>query len=333
MKRVFLCTLMSAIMLSFVFFAGSSHSQQTGSLVVTIQPQEVTPGGQWRLNGGGWLKSGTTLGYIPPGSHTVEFMGIPGWTQPATQTITISAGQTTQAQGVYQLTTGSLTVAMQPRDAVVEGAQWRLTTGRWISQATLCCLPPGSHTVEFMGIPGWTQPARQTITVTAGQTTQVQGVYQPTTGSLTVTIQPHDALAKGGQWRVGGGSWQASRATVSTLAPGNMTVEFKDLTGCIKPGIHNVTISAGQTTQTNGVYQRTTGFLLVTLQPMEVWDKGAQWRIGNGPWQKSGATVSNMPVGRHKVEFKDVTGWIKPGAQDVTVTAGQVSQGMGIYRK
>jgi hypothetical protein len=184
-----------------------------------------------------------------------------------------------------------------------------------------------------MGIPGWTQPARQTITVTAGQTTQVQGVYQPTTGSLTVTIQPHDALAKGGQWRVGGGSWQASRATVSTLAPGNLTVEFKDLTGWIKPGIQNVTISAGQTTQANGVYQRTTGFLLVTLQPMEVWDKGAQWRIGNGPWQKSGATVSNMPVGRHKVEFKDVTGWIKPGAQDVTVTAGQVSQGMGIYRK
>lgn len=50
-------------------------------------------------------------------------------------------------------------------------------------------LPPGIHTVAFSHVTGYAEPAPQTITITAGQTTTVQGNFVAR-GSLRVITSP-----------------------------------------------------------------------------------------------------------------------------------------------
>ena len=48
------------------------------------------------------------------------------------------------------------------------------------------------------------------------------------------------------------------------------------------------------------------------------------WRVGNGPWKKSGEAIPNLPVGINTIEFQEVGGWIKPDNQSVMIEGGQV---------
>ena len=50
-------------------------------------------------------------------------------------------------------------------------------------------LPPGSYTVSFTHVEGYTEPAPQTVTVNAGATTTVQGNFVQR-GSLRVITSP-----------------------------------------------------------------------------------------------------------------------------------------------
>lgn len=75
-----------------------------------------------------------------------------------------------------------------------------------------------------------------------------------TSGSLTVTILPAGAVTAGAQWRVDGGAWQASGATVSNLSSGDHTVSFNSVTGWLAPANQTVSIVAAQTTTATGTY-------------------------------------------------------------------------------
>jgi anthranilate/para-aminobenzoate synthase component II len=68
------------------------------------------------------------------------------------------------------------------------------------------------------------------------------------TGSLEVTLGPPAAVAAGAQWRVDGGAWQASGATVSGLEVGSHQVEYAPAKGWDGPAPEAVTISKDQTT-------------------------------------------------------------------------------------
>ena len=87
------------------------------------------------------------------------------------------------------------------------------------------------------------------------------------TGSLHVAIEPENARNAGAQWRVDGGDWRNSDATVSGLDVGEHLVEFKDIspeessdcfgpyeTPWITPGSRIVNIAAGQTAAITSVY-------------------------------------------------------------------------------
>jgi C1A family cysteine protease len=78
--------------------------------------------------------------------------------------------------------------------------------------------------------------------------------YTASTGSLKVTIQPAGAVSAGAQWRVDGGAWQDSEATVSFLSVGNHTVSFKTVDGWNAPSDTTVTISANTQTNLTGTY-------------------------------------------------------------------------------
>lgn len=70
--------------------------------------------------------------------------------------------------------------------------------------------------------------------------------------------------------------------------------------------------------------------LTVTITPAAVVSVGAQWRIGNGAWQNSGATV-DVETGQQSVEFKEVAGWQKPAVVNVTISPEQKATAIGAY--
>lgn len=77
-----------------------------GSLDVTLQPSgAVINGAMWQVDGGGCQTSGTTMAGLSPGSHTVSFSDITGYTTPAGQTVNVVQGATTPVTGAYVLDT------------------------------------------------------------------------------------------------------------------------------------------------------------------------------------------------------------------------------------
>jgi hypothetical protein len=82
--------------------ATGNYVPQTGSLEVTINPEEaITAGATWEVDGGTFQNSGATVANLLVGNHTVSFSTIGAWTTPASQIITITNGATSTASGFY----------------------------------------------------------------------------------------------------------------------------------------------------------------------------------------------------------------------------------------
>ena len=317
--------------------ATGTYVVQVGSLNVTLQPPgAVTAGAKWRRTGTAtWLDSDTTETGVPVGQQTVEFKSSTGWTTPPNQSVTISAGETTNATGTYVLKVGSVRVTLYPSAAVTSGAKWRRNgTATWLdSGVTENGVPVGLRTVEFKDTPGWNTPQNQSVDVDEGETATAAGIYVLQVGSLRVTLQPSGAVTAGAKWRRTGTSlWLASGFTESGIPVGQQTVEFKDTPGWITPLNQSVTVTDGDTTTATGMYVVRVGSLQVTLQPPDAVTSGAKWRrTGTTAWLDSETTETGVPVGRNTVEFKALSGWNTPPNQSVTVTEGDTTTATGTY--
>lgn len=153
---------------------------------------------------------------IDPADYTIEFNDVTGWTTPANQTATVTAGQQTTLTGTYvALPTASLTVTIEPTDAVTDGAQWSIDGGStWLdSGATAADLTPDDYTVQFNDVAGWTTPANQTATVTIGGTICIKSGATDTTTRITT---PMRIEACGGPVVLGRGTIAANRAANPT---------------------------------------------------------------------------------------------------------------------
>jgi hypothetical protein len=235
---------------------------------------------------------------------------------------------------------GSLAVTINPPDAVTAGAQWRVDGGAWqASGATLSNLSAGQHTVSYLGISGWTTPANQTVTIIEGQTIYAGGTYGKqvqSTGDLTATISPPDAVTAGAQWRVDGGAWQSSGATLPGLSVGQHTVDFKGISGWTTPANQTVTIIEGQTIYAGGTYGKLaqpTGAVQVTIRPKAARLAGARWKVDTSTWKKSGQTISGLTAGTHTIRFKRTPGWKTPVKQTVTIAADRSRKVIATYSR
>jgi hypothetical protein len=86
---------------------------------------------------------------------------------------------------------------------------------------------------------------------------------------------------------------------------------------------------SGITTPASGAV----GSLSVILSPQPAIDGGAMWRVDNGPWQKSGGTISNLSVGPHTVDFMEVSNWIRPENQNVQIENAMTMTVNGTYNQ
>jgi hypothetical protein len=140
-----------------------------GYLRVTTRPAvpaqivaNGVPRDEWGLT---WVK-------VAPGDYSITFTGVYGHTSPAAATVRVLAGETATYEGVFQAH-GSLRVLTSPAlpaTIFVDGVP-RNDWGMWQS------MPPGTYTVGFEPLAGYTTPAAQTVTVAAGTLTTVTGRY------------------------------------------------------------------------------------------------------------------------------------------------------------
>jgi hypothetical protein len=157
--------------------------------------------------------------------------------------------------------------------------------------------------------------------------------FRSSTGSLTVTLGPPEAVSAGAQWRVDGGAWRNSGYIQSGLAVGSHAVAFRDdVAGWTAPENQSVTIAGGQTATTRGTYVQQTGSLTVTLTPAAAVAAGARWRIkGDSTWRDGGYIQSGIVVGSYTVEFRGVSGWTAPGDKPVQITNAGMTTTSGTY--
>ena len=318
----------------------STSLPPTGGLEVTIVPSSaVTNGAQWQVDGGVFQSNGAILSGLVPGDHTISFSSVAGFTTPAAQTVPVTARQTALATGNYPVAianAGSLQVIVSPVGAVLAGAQWRVDYGTMLlaNAAIVAGLSVGTHTISFSGLPGWTTPVSQTITITNGQTTLAQAIYVLQTGSLQVTILPGAVVTVGAKWQVDGGTSHASGATLSGLLPGSHTVSFNTALGWSTPADRLVTITNGQTTTNTAIYAQQisgTGALQVNLFPSGAVTAGAQWHVDGGSAQSNGTIASGLTPGSHTVIFTAIPGYNNPPDQTVAISDNQVTLAIGTY--
>jgi len=147
--------------------------KETGSISVTSVPA----GASISLDGAatGVVTNGT-LTNIPVGDHTIS-VTLTGH-EIASQTVTVSAGQTAPVHFTLEKETGSISVTSVPSGASIslDG----VSTGHQ-TNATLTNIPVGAHTVSVT-LAGY-ESASQSVTVSAGQTAPVHF-------TLTATAQP-----------------------------------------------------------------------------------------------------------------------------------------------
>ena len=172
-------------------------SPSFGALQVAISPPgAVSAGARWQVDGGAWQNSGATVYLASPGGHTVSFSTVSGWTAPASQAVTVNAGQTTTTTGTYVKIVGSLQVTITPSGAVAAGAEWQVDGGAWRQSGTVVSNLFGSiHTIAFSTVTGWLTPPDQVVKVVGNQTTTAAGAYQVvingvicTTANAAITV-------------------------------------------------------------------------------------------------------------------------------------------------
>jgi hypothetical protein len=135
-----------------------------------------------------WLTNGVPVGGVSTNRYVIV-SALPSDNGSTYQCIASNVfGCTTSSVAhLTVIANGVLEVSMTPPSAVASGAKWRLDSGVWRSAETVA-LYPGTYTVSFTNLTGWTTPATRQVVVVSGQTTTTVGVYVAPVATAVRTI-------------------------------------------------------------------------------------------------------------------------------------------------
>lgn len=182
---------------------GNGIGNSTLSVTLTTSPAGLNiSGAQWSVDGGAtWHNSGDSA-ILSPGSYTIAFSSVSGFSTPSSQSVTVTQGQPSTATATYVYKQGTLTVSISPNNI---GGKWQVDLGAWLAPSTVS-IAPGSHTVGFGSVSGYATPASQTVIVSAGTNTTLTGTY---TQQSAGPWQSASNLGSGWEWL----SWFGSFCT------------------------------------------------------------------------------------------------------------------------
>ncbi len=271
------------------------------SVTYTLNPTS----GKWRMDNGEWYDSGTTI-TTTVGSHRISFKAVDGYTTPAAQNIILTMGQNLSRTVNYVAKQPTVTYTISPTSG-----KWRLDNGEWNKSGATVTTTAGEHTVSFDAIDGYTTPIAQNITLQMGENLSQNVTYEVILPTVTYMLDPPN-----GKWRIDDGDWNDSGITVTTTV-GSHTISFMEIDGYTVPANQNLMMGAGRNTTRTASYTVIQPTVCYTLDPTS-----AKWRIDNGSWNDSGATVTTT-VGNHTVHFMAVDGYMTPNSQNFILSAGE----------
>jgi C1A family cysteine protease len=104
------------------FSAYPAGSTQTGALHVDLGPEAaLAAGARWRVDGGAWQRSDSTVSGLAAGSHTINYQEISGYTAPADEAVNVTANQTLTVSAVYAANGGGSNLALASRGSTITG--------------------------------------------------------------------------------------------------------------------------------------------------------------------------------------------------------------------
>jgi hypothetical protein len=293
----------------------------TGLLRVTTNPavpSQITVDGNitdtWGLN---WAK-------VQPGSHTVCFSRVQGYTSPACQVVAVSSSATTVVTGNF-VQRGFLRVMTSPAvpsTISVDGVpmnDWGVYTD----------VPTGSHQICFGLVKDFTPPTCQMATVTAGATTTVTGTFtsspgasgQTNVGLLRVVTSP----ALPSQITVDGNIADTWALTWLEISPGSHAVCFSYVVDYTTPVCQTVTVNMGLTTTVTGTFVQR-GFLQVHTSPASPGTVSI-----NGVAADDWGVYTDLPVSTYQVCFGQTNFTNTPACQSAVVVGGGTTTITGTY--
>jgi len=225
--------------------------------------------------------------------------------------------------------TGSVQISLAPQEVGGAEARWRVDGGAWqASYAIISELPVGPHKISFRPLSDWTKPSDMTLNIVRKKTTTAKGEYKAIEkGTVRVIIEPEELLEFNPQWRVDNNPWQNSGATMEGIFAGRHAITFKNVPEWNVPPPINVLVAHEELTEETGTYiLKPVGSLTVTLGPEGALGVQAQWKVDNGPWQKSGATLDKIAVGSHQVHAQQINEWWKPDPVEVEIKEDQTTE-------
>ncbi|MBO4620356.1 MAG: hypothetical protein J5654_09635 [Victivallales bacterium] len=150
------------------------------------------------------------------------------------------------------LAMGTLTVSHT--GTAPSGAKWSVDSGTtWRDFGTSATLAPGSYTVTFKSVTGYTAPSSQSVTLTAGGTQSVSVAYTAVATTGTVTLTFSGTVPTGAGWTINGQSYTSG--DTATLSPGTYAITYASVEGYGSPSTPtSVTVAAGDTLTLSAEY-------------------------------------------------------------------------------
>lgn len=292
----------------------------TGNLEV-VYSGTAPSGAQWSCNGGStWNNFGATV-VLDPGNYTVTYKTVSNYITPDSQSATVSVGSTTTITANSYTQYGTLLVNYT--GTAPSGAQWSHNGGStWTNFGSSVSIVPGTYTVSYKTVNGYTAPSSTSATVTSGNTTTITaGTYTENISTFELIVSGQN-LPSGARWSYNGGSTWNNFPGSATLTPGTYTLTFKDVTGYVTPSSQTFTASAGDSISYSDISYTAYGILSVHLNN-NAEDEG-RW-IVNGTEYASDASPFLAP-GSYTVTFKEVSGYTTPASQTANVISQQTTQ-------
>ena len=334
-----------------VSFDLSTSSGSTAPMISTVSPSTMTglPIGQTqlvRIIGSGFTTASTLTfndgvdspftGRVPTFVSVNELdYNISVGTNQASWSVVVVNGSQTSNLGYFTVnapsgaSSGSLVVNLSPAGAVSAGAQWQVDGGSYYSSGGVDpVLAPGSHTVSFKSVSGYTTPSSQIVTITANAQTTASGSYTviaPSTYTLTLNSDGVTGYIVNQPFGTGSGNIYNPSAVVQLTANAYSGYHFVswagDASGSGTQNPTTITMNGNKTVSANFAAGDTNlGTVIVTIQPPEAVTAGVTWGFNDNDFRASGTSYSYYPETLW-VELHNTNGWIGYGGW-VTFTAG-----------
>jgi hypothetical protein len=180
-----------------------------GTLTVTLAPsQAVSQGAVWSMNGGTtWFASGASTNLFP-GTYTVSFTNLTGWTAPAAlANVSVASLATTATSGLYTAILPSASRAISGTNVALS-VQAPAGLSQWSLVETLpAALTPtayssggvwssAAHTLTFSGPAAYTNTLSYTVSAQTSGAYTVGGTITPSPANIAVAVTGDTLILK-----------------------------------------------------------------------------------------------------------------------------------------